>query len=166
MFRNRRSRGFAALGGASLIALMLAGQTLATPPSGVISGTILARADFVERVDVKFKIGTSHGIHVSNVRGAGDVIVQEIVLAPGGTTGWHTHPGPAVVLIKEGSLTLTDGDRCRSHTYSAGQAFVDPGQGHVHVATNPGTVNAVVYVTYFDVPAGQGPRIDAPDPGC
>lgn len=166
MSRNRRFSGFAALGGASLVALMLASQTLATPASGVISGTILARADFVERVDVKFKIGTSHGIHVSNARGAGDVLVQEIVLAPGGTTGWHTHHGPAVAVIAAGSLSLTDADGCRSRTYSAGEAFVDPGQGHVHLATNPGTDNAVIYVTYFDVPTGSGPRIDAPDPGC
>jgi quercetin dioxygenase-like cupin family protein len=166
MFRNRRYNSFAAVGGAVLVALILAGQALGTPASGVISGTVLARADFVERVDVKFKIGTSHGIQVSSARGAGDVVVQEIVLAPGGSTGWHTHPGPAVALIKSGMLTLTDADGCASRTYSAGQAFVDPGQGHVHLGANPGSENAVVYVTYFDVPAGSGPRIDADDPGC
>jgi quercetin dioxygenase-like cupin family protein len=94
------------------------------------------------------------------------VIFQEIVLAPGGSTGWHTHPGPAVVAIKSGMLRLTDGEGCQSRTYTSGQAFVDPGQGHVHLGTNPGSENAVIYVTYFDVPAGDSPRIDADDPGC
>jgi quercetin dioxygenase-like cupin family protein len=166
MLRNRRYSSFAAFSGAILVAMALVGQALATPASGVISGTVLARADFVERVDVKFKIGTSHGIHVSNARGAGEVVVQEIVLAPDGSTGWHTHPGPAVAVIKSGMLRVTDADGCASRTYSAGEAFVDPGQGHVHRAINPGSENAVVYVTYFDVPSGSGPRIDADDPGC
>ncbi len=166
MFRNRGYSSFAALGGALLVALVLVSQTLATPASGVISATVLARADFVERVDVKFKIGTSHGIHVSNVRGAGDVVVQEIVLAPGGSTGWHTHPGPAVVVIRSGTFRLTDAQDCQSRDYSAGEAFVDPGQGFVHLGTNPGSDNAVLYVSFFDVPAGQSPRIDAADPGC
>lgn len=165
MFRIRRSNA-AALAAALLLGAAFAGSALATPPSGVISGTVLARADFVERVDVKFKIGTDHGIQVSNARGAGDVLVQEIVLAPGGTTGWHTHPGPAVAVIAAGALTVTDAEGCHSRTYGAGEAFVDPGQGHVHMATNPGAVNALIYVTYFDVPVGSGPRIDAPDPGC
>jgi quercetin dioxygenase-like cupin family protein len=165
MPRTRRSNTIA-LSAALLLTIGLAGQTLGTPASGVISGTVLARADFVERVDVKFKIGTSHGIHVSNARGAGEVVVQEIVLAAGGSTGWHTHPGPAVAVIKSGMLRVTDAEGCHSRTYSAGQAFVDPGQGHVHLGTNPGSENVVVYVTYFDVPAGGTPRIDAADPGC
>ena len=90
--------------------------------------------------------------------------------SPGGQTGWHSHPGPAVVLIRSGELTFYDGDdeSCSGRTFSAGQALIDPGQGHVHYAVNHGTTPAEVWVTYFDVPpgtGGMGVRDDAPAPG-
>jgi hypothetical protein len=88
---------------------------------------------------------------------------------PEGSTGWHTHPGPAVAVVHSGSLTILsahDG-ACESVTYTAGESFVDQGQGHVHLGRNPSSsAGTTVFVTYFAVPAGAaGPRIDAPDPG-
>jgi quercetin dioxygenase-like cupin family protein len=90
--------------------------------------------------------------------------MQQIIFAPGGHSGWHSHPGPAVVLIKSGALTFyqEEGGNCVSRTYSAGQALVDPGQGHAHLALNTGGGETEVWVTYFDVPAGGSPRIDVP----
>ncbi len=169
MIGTRRNRAIGAVGAAALLVTALAGQTLGTPGSGVISAAVLARADFTERVDVKFKIATDHGLHVANAPAAGEVVMQEIVLAPGGQTGWHSHPGPAIVLIDSGSFTVTDVGKhgCTSTTYVAGEAFIDPGQGHVHRGVNPSsTDNVVVYVAYLDVPSGTSPRIDAGDPGC
>ena len=159
-----------------------AGAALATPPSGIISGAVLARADFVDPVDVKFKVqehrhaeatgpgskAGKQGQEVINVRDAQETVIQQIVIGPGGQTGWHSHPGPAVVLIKAGELTLysSEDPACAGRTYSAGQAFVDSGQGHVHIARNLSqSQNVELWVTYFDVPPGQPFRIDAPDPG-
>jgi quercetin dioxygenase-like cupin family protein len=90
-----------------------------------------------------------------------------VTIAPGGTTGWHTHPGPAVVVIKSGSFTLYDGDdpTCTGGVYSAGQVFIDPGRGHVHIGRNEGSQNVELYVTFLDVPVGESPRIDAAAPG-
>jgi quercetin dioxygenase-like cupin family protein len=102
------------------------------------------------------------------VRNAGDTVVHQIMFAPAGQSGWHSHPGPAVALIKSGELTLYDGDdeTCTGRTFSAGQAFIDAGQGHVHLARNPSdSVNTEVWVTYFDVPIGEGIRIDEAAPG-
>jgi quercetin dioxygenase-like cupin family protein len=145
----------------------LVGVALATPSSGIISGTILARASFVDPVDLKFKInaGSEEVIHVS---GAKETVMQQIVIGPGGYTGWHSHPGPAIALIKSGSLALysSDDTTCTPRNYQAGQAFIDHGQGHVHFAHNPsGTENVEVWVTYFDVPTGSPVRIDAANPG-
>jgi quercetin dioxygenase-like cupin family protein len=142
----------------------LAGVALATSPSGVLSGTVVARGSFVDPVDLSFKVdgGSSEIIHV---KGAGQTVMQEIVLAPNGSTGWHSHPGPVVVLIKSGTMTFYD-DTCVVRTYTAGQAFVDSGQGHVHIARNlDQTQNLTLWATYFDVPAGGPFRIDAADPG-
>ena len=96
-----------------------------------------------------------------------------MTIAPGGSTGWHSHPGPAVVIVKSGSFTLYDGDdrKCRGTTYSVdpaspvGKVFIDEGRGHVHIGRNEGSTNTELYVTYLDVPAGALPRIDVPDPG-
>jgi quercetin dioxygenase-like cupin family protein len=142
---------------------------LLTPSSGV-SSVILARASFADQTDIKFKI-KGLGQEVINVNNAGDTVMQKIVIAPGGHTGWHSHPGPVVVLISAGAMSFYDGEdaTCTARTYSTGQAFVDSGQGHVHIARNEGSVPLELYVTYFDVtPGASAPgafRIDAPNPG-
>ena len=72
--------------------------------------------------------------------------------------------------IKSGELTFFSREHsgCEVHTYSAGQAFIDSGQGHAHIAANlSGTDNVELWATYFDVPPGEAFRLDAPDPeGC
>jgi hypothetical protein len=82
---------------------------LATPGFGVLSAPVLARANFLDPVDIKFKIkhGSQEVLHVSNTR---ETVVQQIVLSPGGHTGWHSHPGPVVVLVKAGALTFYSGE--------------------------------------------------------
>jgi quercetin dioxygenase-like cupin family protein len=144
-----------------------AGAALATPPSGIVSSTVVARAGFVDPVDIKFKVDGGPQ-EVINVRDAQQTVMQQIVIGPGGSTGWHSHPGPVVVLIKAGELTLYSGDdpTCTGRTYSAGQAFIDSGQGHVHIGRNQSTSeNVELWVSYFDVPPGGPFRIDAASPG-
>ena len=155
------------LAGVTAATASLGGAAMATTPSGILSGAVLARAVFVDRVDIKFKVdqGPEEVIHANDAR---ETVMQQILIAPGGSTGWHSHPGPAVALIKAGALTLYSGDAptCLGRTYSAGQAFVDSGQGHVHLARNLSqTENVEVWVTYFDVPPGGAVRLDAADPG-
>jgi quercetin dioxygenase-like cupin family protein len=160
----------AAAAAAFMLLLTVVTATLGTPASGVISAPILARGDFSDQVDVKIKLTTAHGTVVSNAPDAGEVIVQEITIAPGGTTGWHSHPGPVVVVVKAGALTYVreEAGVCLETVYGAGTAFVDPGQGHVHTAFNRGAANLILYATYFDVPATTSPRIDEPvlPPAC
>ena len=148
---------------------LLARAALATPSSGVVIAEIMAKAAFVDRVNLRVAIRDDHhGGDTVQVRNAEHTAVQRIVLAPDGQTGWHSHPGPAVALVTAGALTLYSGDdpTCTGRTISAGQAFVDSGQGHVHLARNQTSVPTEVWVTYFDVPPpGIDVRLDAPDPG-
>ena len=160
-----RFRLFATLTAAAVLVLVFAGSAFGTAPSGIVSGPILARGDFVDRVDVKVKFERDGSTVVSNAPLAGEVMVQEITIAPGGTTGWHSHPGPVVVVVKAGTLTYVREAKgeCVDTPYPAGSAFVDPGQGHAHTAFNLGSENLVLVATYFDVPAGAGAqRIDVP----
>ena len=152
---------------AGLITAALVYTAHATPSFNIVSATIVARASFLDPVDVKFKINPGNE-EVIQVSGAQDTVMQQIVIGPGGQTGWHSHPGPAVALIKAGALALysSEDPTCTPRIYLPGQAFVDSGQGHVHLARNlSATDNVEVWVTYFDVPAGASPRLDAANPG-
>jgi len=96
-----------------------------------------------------------------------DFAVQQVTIAPGGATGWHTHPGPAFVLVKSGEFTLYDEDDpgCTGTVFKAGQSFVDEGFGHVHIGRNTGAANLELYVVYLaPAPAGQPVRVDAAKP--
>jgi len=141
---------------------------LATPPSGVLSGAILARGLFLVPVDMKFKVDNGHQevIHVPDTR---ETVMQDILLAPNGRTGWHSHPGPALAVIKSGALTLfaAEDGTCVSQTYPAGTAFLEHGQGHVHLGVNlSASENTEVVVTYFDVPPGGSVRTDESAPAA
>ena len=105
------------------------------------------------------------GLPAARVVTAADFTVQQITLAPGGATGWHTHPGPALVLVRSGAITLYNATAgCSGTTYRAGQSFVDKGFGNVHIARNEAPAgNVDLYVLYL-TPAGAGVRIDTPTP--
>ena len=154
--------------GLALTAAALTGVALATPGSGA-TGVIMARAGFADPVSFLLRISDAHhnATNAIQVRDSMDTVVQQISFVPGGHTGWHSHPGPALVLVAQGELTLFSGDdrMCTGRTYSAGQAFIDPGQGHVHFGRSSPIQNTVLWVTYFDVPPGSGVRTDMAAPG-
>ena len=150
------------------VVALAAGVAVATPGSGAIA-TVVARAAFADHVDLKLSIQDGHqGRDIIHVRNAADTVMQQIQFDPGAVSGWHSHPGPAIILIKSGQLTFySEDDReCRGRTFSAGQAFIEP-PGLVHFAQNPSLTGiAEVGVTYFDVlPELASPRIDEPAPG-
>lgn len=151
----------------TIVATFLVSAVMATPASGTLSSTLLARAAFEDPVDIKIKV-TDGSQEVIHLPAAQDTVIQQVILAPGGQSGWHSHPGPVVVLVKSGELTIYDGEssQCVAHTYVAGQAFIDRGQGHPHLAANLSTTsNTEMWFTYFDIPPGVSPRIDVPNPG-
>lgn len=121
-------------------------------PSGGVSGTVLGK-------------GTSGStIEVTN-DGPTDVVVRHIVIAPGGTTGWHHYPGKLIAVVHKGTLTRTLED-CSVQTTSSGQAIVEEaGDRHVHVGRNLGTEPVELYATYV-IPAGAPLAIEDANPGC
>lgn len=136
------------------------GTALATSGFGVLEATVQARGTLDEG---------RPGHHVMiKLKKTSDVIMQKVRIAPGGHTGWHTHPGVTVVIVKAGTLTFYNGDdpTCTGIDYLTGQTFIDPGHGHVHIARNEGTSEVELWVTYFEVPVGGAFRIDvSPAPG-
>ncbi|MGW0389613.1 cupin domain-containing protein [Streptomyces sp. NPDC003042] len=76
-----------------------------------------------------------------------DLIVREIVIEPGGCTGWHYHRVLLMAVVKSGTLTrILSDDSIEVHT--AGDTFVEPeGIGHIHLGRNLGTEPIVLQVT-------------------
>ncbi|MGH4026754.1 MAG: cupin domain-containing protein [Pseudonocardiaceae bacterium] len=109
--------------------------------------------------------GTSDRTIELDNRGPTDVVVRHIVIEPGGSTGWHYHPGEVLAVVTKGTLTRTLHD-CSEQVDPAGQAFVESaGKDHIHIGRNRGPDPVELIVTYV-LPAGIPLSIDAPDPGC
>jgi quercetin dioxygenase-like cupin family protein len=126
----------------------------------------LDRHDGQRRADFALKtLSATHQVRIST-KGASDVHIASNVVVPGGQSGWHTHPGPSIVIVKTGRATVYDGDdpTCTPHVYEAGSSFFDPGDGHVHLVRNENSVTLET-VAFQIVPAGSARRIDAPAPG-
>ena len=124
----------------------------ATPPSG-LTNISLARGTDTSHGTIPLRFGT-------------DVAMAQITVVPGGSSGWHSHPGGAIIIVKEGALTVYSpvGHKCRTTTYSAGQAFIER-PGEVDQVVNTGSVPYTLYVTFPGVPPGGSPRTDEPNPG-
>jgi quercetin dioxygenase-like cupin family protein len=149
---------------AGLLGLVV-GRSLATPGSGVTAET--AFGPLVDRplnAHMKFANGAKVDLRT---KGDIEVAVQRIVATPGGTTGWHSHPGPTIVTVKSGTLTLYHATDCTHGTnYGPGTSFSNL-PPEIHVARNEGATDLVFFASYF-VPVGTSPaglRIDQPSPG-
>jgi quercetin dioxygenase-like cupin family protein len=94
-----------------------------------------------------------------------DVSMGGQIIVPGGSTGWHAHPGLVVVLIKTGTLTFYEANdpTCTPRSYSAGTVVLES-SADAHIARNEGTGNVEFVSTQF-LPAGAAGRIDVPAPG-
>ena len=96
------------------------------------------------------------------------MVAAQNTLAPGGFSGWHSHPGTVVLVVQSGEFTLfserVKGGKCTVHTYSSGQVYLEQ-PGDEENAVNNGTVPAVLAVTFFNVPHGGSNRIERTDPG-
>lgn len=125
------------------LTLGVPGIAAATPGSGVTAVTIFDK-----------------------VVGGTDYVLKEITIAPGGSTGWHYHPGPVYGLVRQGTLTHNGPDCSLDGVYRPGQTIAErSGPDYVHIGRNTGTVPVVLEVLYED-PVGSPLAVDAPNPGC
>jgi quercetin dioxygenase-like cupin family protein len=95
-----------------------------------------------------------------------DYVTREITIEPGGSTGWHWHPGRVFGVVRSGTLTHDFADCSVDGTYGAGAPITEPsGPDHVHVGRNLGTDPVVMWVVYIN-PTGQPLAVPAANPGC
>jgi quercetin dioxygenase-like cupin family protein len=144
-----------------LASVAIAPQALATPASGVESKTLAT--GHLPAVSSMTQTGPWQSLIWTNTDST--LTVTENDVAPGGTFGWHEHPGPSLVVVETGTLTFYDGDdpSCAPMTETAGDAFIDPGN-HLHMGVNKGTDPAVVLVTRLTPTDAKSARIDEDAP--
>jgi quercetin dioxygenase-like cupin family protein len=95
-----------------------------------------------------------------------DYITKQITIAPGGSTGWHWHPGRVFGVIREGTLTHDMANCSEDGSYPAGSPVTEgTGPDNVHIGRNIGQDPVVMWVSYI-VPAGSPLSNDVPNPGC
>jgi hypothetical protein len=82
---------------------------------------------------------------INQAGGGTNTVLQHLRFTPGQSTLWHTHPGPNLVLVVGGSLTLTD-QHCHVTTYFDGQGFATGLTTHLAVA---GPAGADFYSLYY-----------------
>lgn len=107
------------------------------------------------------------GMHLKTLDDT-DIGVDRLTFPPQGFSGWHTHPSPVFVTVTQGSIVWTNGSDplCTSHTYSAGQSFIEDAYV-VHHVRNASNSASAEFVAVVIKPAGFiGPafRLDRAQP--
>ncbi len=160
--------------GAAAIACTVVTIVHATPVVGLLVGAILSsgttKEGIMQRVHVPLPATTTSATSDDDNEwtarlyssGPSDVIVQDVVYAPGGHTGWHSHPGILLSSVVAGSIEWYD-SRCMKHVYNAGDSLTESTE--THFVRNVGSVDAHFMVTYV-IAHGQPRRIDEPAPAC
>jgi quercetin dioxygenase-like cupin family protein len=160
--------------GAAVTVCTIATLVQATPIVGLLVGTILSSGSTTEDIMQKVHVPVPPPAGATDpdddnewrarlfTSGPSDVIVQDVVYAPGGHTGWHSHPGILLSSVVAGSIEWYD-SRCRKHVFNAGDSLTESTE--THYVRNVGPVNAHFMVTYL-IAHGQPRRIDEPAPPC
>ena len=166
----------------------------ATPPAGVAGAPILSRGTATEDVvignparktvtrrvtvrvrgrtvtkRVKVKVKSVTTLISCSVAKPCETAFQQVTINPGGSTGWHTHPGVTFVSVTQGEGTLyhagAAGTPCASDKFPVGSGFFQSFKD-VHTLRNEGAVPLVVHALYVLPPGTPNTaiRTDQPQP--
>ena len=141
-----------------------------TPTVAVVTRkvTIKTKSGKVTKT-IKIKVPSINKAIACNPTNPCDTAFQQGTLQPGGTTGWHTHPGATFVAFVQGEGTVYHaiGSTCPGMKIGPESGFSKM-PSLVHVLHNDGTVPIVIYTLYV-LPHGTpntGIRIDQPQPAA
>lgn len=140
---------------AAFLIVPTAAVSIAWAAGGVSPVVHVAGAQLPERVKVN-----ADGVKFQT-KAPTEASVVTLTVDPGGSTGWHTHPGLAVISVSEGTGTLYQTD-CTSQRFSAGEAFIESGDDAPTLFRNEGPAPVVVTVTFI-APSGTDLIAPAPD---
>jgi quercetin dioxygenase-like cupin family protein len=149
----------AALAATSGVALALNGHGAAPVTESISARVAAATPTPTPAPPVHATVGefqfSSKGFKIDSEKPS-EVVMPQITIHAGASSGWHTHLGPGLIVVTTGTLTLyrVIGDRCVKSIYGPGQGFVET-PGVVHIARNEaasGDVTALA--TFLDIAPG------------
>jgi hypothetical protein len=126
----------------------------ATVPTGFLTAHTTVNNIPVERIERALRSGRA------------DLFIEHARLGRNQATAFHTHPGPAFVVVQKGSVRVEEaaGDRCRRRSYGQGRGFVDGAGRRVHRLV-AGASGADLYEVYL-LPRRTGPHSAPAQPGA
>lgn len=127
-------------------------------PAPAVSGTLDDSGRRILRI-------SQDGVEL-RVRQETTVLTTELVYQPGQESGWHSHPGIVVAVVREGSVVRQSVDRrgrCVSETFGVGDAFYEVGP---HFVSNPGDERALLRITRIYPADMTTARVEEEAPDC
>lgn len=135
------------------------------PPLPIATEFLSPRSVFPDDIDMKVKINIGEETEVVKVLDPSRTVTARFTIQPGARFPWHSHAGPVVVNVVQGTLVFVETD-CAERAYPTETAFVDAGHGHVHSAYNPTGGETVIVATFFESPAAGSLLIPGDTPAC
>ena len=162
---NRKTK---VLLGSALAASITVGLAVATPTIGAFYNVILSTGTAERDIHTQAHLvipGMDEDFSaVVATDGASNIIQQEVKFSPGGTTGWHTHPGIVILTLAADSGPVDWYDsRCGKTVYNAGDSWTEGTK--LHDVVNGGSTDVHFLVTYI-VAKGVNKRTDEAAPRC
>lgn len=150
----------AALAVGLIISLALLSVAAVLPALGsghIVVDPLTPRSEVTDRVTGQLKIKLDgHPTTVINMKDLSHTVTAKITIQPNAVFPWHTHSGPVLVNVAQGELVYVSSEDCSERVYQAGEAFVDPGHGHVHSAFNRTSGETILFATFLQA-AASGP---------
>ena len=123
----------------------------ATDTTGAVGNVILSSGTAIRDINANGNLAIpdmdeDFSSHLATA-GSSNIIQQEVSFVPGGTTGWHTHPGILLLTLAADSGPVDWYDsKCGKTVYNAGDSWTEGTK--LHDVVNHGTINAHFFITY------------------
>ena len=156
----KRHTASAALAVTVLVAGTLTASTAAASPPGPEGNTPApVAAPVVGTLDGPLR-AAADGVRYGSARDA-TLRVYELRYPAGSFSGWHSHPGVVIAVVRSGSVERQTG--CVVETFEAGEAFTEVGD---HYVRNPGPTEAILEITQVYPASFTANRFEAAAPTC
>ena len=141
----------------ALAALTVLPGLVRAVPLPIATEVLTGRAQFTDEVGAQLRVKLDgESTSASTCPTHRGTVVARFTVQPGAQFPWHTHPGPVIVNVVQGTLVYVQASDCVHRPYPTRTAFVDPGN-NVHSAFNPAsTGETIIVATFLNIPA-DGP---------
>jgi quercetin dioxygenase-like cupin family protein len=85
---------------------------------------------------------------IAPAKPVGRVEVKKLTITPGGKTGFHTHPGPVIAYVVQGTLVVKVKGEAEK-TYKPGDTIYEPGNTVIEKFDNSSASEPAVFIANY-----------------